>query len=108
MSAKEKPETTAPSPSRTGRKSPLLTTPQLILATSPRELNTSRRRSAKPSRREWCNKPQHLSCALLPGAPSRTLPRAKERRTVAFLTALRAAALFSSPAGAPERGFFEK
>ena len=31
------------------------------------------------------------------GAPSGTLPRAKERRTVAFLTALRAAALFEYP-----------
>ena len=31
------------------------------------------------------------------GAPSGTLPRAKERRTVAFLTALCAAALFEYP-----------
>ena len=42
---------------------------------------------------------QHKKSALLcskalSGAPSGTLPRAKERRTVAFLTALRAAALF--------------
>ena len=35
--------------------------------------------------------------AAFSGAPSGTLPRAKERRTVAFLTALRAAALFEYP-----------
>ena len=76
---------------------PLLTNPQPFLAPSPRELNASRRRSMKPSRREWCNKKAATSVAAFLGAPSGTLPRAKERRTVAFLTALRAAALFEYP-----------
>ena len=42
----------------------------------------------KPSRREWCDKKNTTSVTAFSGAPSGTLPRAKERRTVAFLTAL--------------------
>ena len=56
---------------------PLLTNPQPFLATSPRELNASRRRSMKPSRREWCNKKAATFVAAFSGAPSGTLPRSK-------------------------------
>ena len=42
----------------------------------------------KPSRREWCDKKATTSVTAFSGVPSGTLPRAKERRTVAFLTAL--------------------
>ena len=44
-------------------------------------------RSASPSRREWCNKKAATFVAAFSGAPSGTLPRAKKRRTGAFLPA---------------------
>ena len=68
----------------------------LNLATSPRETNTSACAKCE-SVPKWCNKKAATFVAAFSGAPSGTLPRAKERRTVAFLTALRAAALFEYP-----------
>ena len=64
---------------------------------SPRDEHERLREVRSPSRREWCNKKAATFVAAFSGAPSGTLPRAKERRTVAFLTALRAAALFEYP-----------
>ena len=66
----------------------------LNLATSPRETNTSACAKCESVPKGMCNKKAATFVAAFSGAPSGTLPRAKERRTVAFLTALRAAALF--------------
>ena len=86
---------------------PLLTNPQPFLATSPRETNTSACAKCESVPKGMVQqKSRNIRCGFF-AAPSGTLPRAKERRTVAFLTALRAAALFSSPNGAPDRAFLK-
>ena len=59
-----------------------------FLATSPRETNTSVRAKCESVPKGMVQqKSRNIRCGFF-AAPSGTLPRAKERRTVAFLTAL--------------------